>query len=378
MAGENARHARTMTGPGGHRLVRGAVAAAVVALLSLAAGFAPAAGSPRANVYGQTNLVSDIPGVARTTDPNLVNPWGMAAGPQTPVWVSDNGTDVATIYSGAIGGSPLTPVPLVVDIPGGAPTGQVFNPTDSFVVHSGSAAGPALFIFSSESGSITGWNPSVPPPSPSTAAQTAVTTPGAVYKGLAIARTPRGEQLFAANFSAAAIDVFNGRFQRLSRPNAFVDPHIPEGYAPFNVQSIGDRLYVTYAKQDSEKMDDVPGPGHGFVDVFTKQGRLIRRLISHGPLNSPWGLALAPAGFGKFSGALLVGNFGDGRINAFDPDTGRLLGDLRNQDGNPITIDGLWALRFGNGVAGSRRTLLFTAGIADEEHGLLGAIRAVK
>ncbi len=330
------------------------------------------------NDYRQTNLLSDIPGVARNTDPNLVNPWGMAAGPATPIWVSDNGTDVTTLYSGGIAGSQLLPAALVVGIPNGEPTGQVFNPSTDFGVSNGAAHGVPLFIFASESGSITGWNPGVPPPAPSTSAQVGVTVPNAVYKGLAISTGSHGDFLYAANFHAGTIDVFNGSYQLVHRSGDFTDPSLPAGYAPFNIQNIGGRLFVTYAKQDAEKHDDVAGAGHGFVDVFDRHGHLLQRLVSRGALNSPWGLALAPAGFGRFSGDLLVGNFGDGTINAYNPFTGHFAGQLKNEDGNVIAINGLWGLRFGDGVAGSPTTLVFTAGIADEAHGLMGTIEAVK
>jgi uncharacterized protein (TIGR03118 family) len=330
------------------------------------------------NEYRQTNLLSDIPGVARNTDPNLVNPWGMAAGPTTPIWVSDNGTDKTTLYSGAIAGSPLLPAALVVGIPNGEPTGQVFNPSTDFVVSNGAAHGAALFIFASESGSITGWNPGVPAPAPSTSAQVGITVPDAVYKGLAITTGSHGDFLYAANFHSGTIDVFNGSYQLVHRSGSFTDPSLPSGYAPFNIQNIGGRLYVTYAKQDAAKHDDVAGAGHGFVDVFDLRGHLVQRLVSRGQLNSPWGLAIAPSGFGRFSGDLLVGNFGDGTINAYNPNTGHFIGQLKNEDGNVIAINGLWGLRFGNGTAGSATTLVFTAGIADEAHGLMGTIEAVK
>lgn len=336
----------------------------------------PAAATAPDNVYHQVNLVSDIPGVARVTDPHLVNPWGMSSSPSGPLWVSDNGTDVSTIYTGAMNGSALQPVPLVVAIPGGAPTGQVFNGSANFVVHGGGASGPALFIFASEAGLITAWSPGVPPPAPATTAHVVATTPHAVYKGLASADVGSHSFLYAANFSAGTIDVFNGRFQPVHLAGSFHDPNLPAGFAPFNIQNLGGKLYVTYAKQDADKKDDARGPGHGFIDVFDLQGHLVRRLVSRGPLNSPWGLAIAPSGFGRFSQDLLVGNFGDGRINAFDPATGAFRGTLRNEDGVPVAIEGLWGLQFGNASFGTPTTLFFTAGIADEAHGLLGTLEA--
>jgi uncharacterized protein (TIGR03118 family) len=311
--------------------------------------------------------------MARITDPNLVNPWGLAAGPNTPLWVADNGTDLSTVYSGGIDGSAPAIVPLVVRIPGGAPTGIVFNRTDGFVVSGSGASAPARFIFASEAGQITGWSPQVPT---SDEAHPAVTSPGAVYKGLAIFGTGHDVRLYAADFHNARIDVFDEHFDRVKTPGAFVDSDLPDGYAPFNVQELGDRIYVTYAKQDETATDDVPGEGFGFVDVYSPAGKLIKRLISHGKLNAPWGLALAPSHFGEFGGDLLVGNFGDGRINAYNPWSGNFEGRLTDEHGNPIEIDELWALRFGNGTFGTPATLVFTAGIGEEEHGLLGEIVA--
>jgi uncharacterized protein (TIGR03118 family) len=348
--------------------------AALVLPLTLAA---PGAASQPGNAYRQTNLVSDLPGMAELTDPDLVNPWGLAAGPTSPAWVANNGTGKATIYPGFVNGSPIQKAGLVVNIPGGAPTGQVFNPTSGFVVRSGDASGPARFLFNSEAGLVTGWNPGVPPPPPSTEAQVGVSVPDAIYKGLAIASTPDGTFLYGADFYHGRIDVFDSNFNLVHLSGSFSDDEIPPGFAPFNVQTLGGLLYVAYAKQDADREDEVAGPSLGFVDVYDTSGHLLRHLIERGQLNAPWGLALAPAAdFGRFSGALLVGNFGNGRINAYDPETGEFLGRLKYEDGSPIEIDGLWALRFGNGVTGNPTTLLFTAGIDDEHHGLFGAIEA--
>jgi len=334
-----------------------------------AASMAPAAAGALSGSapggYVRTNLVSDVPGKAQVLDPNLVNAWGMAAGPSTPVWVSAADSGVSTLYRGAAGATPVSIVPLVVTIPGGAPTGQVFNTTTGFEVAPGQ---PAAFIFASESGNITAWNPTL-----GTSAATMASTPDAVYKGLALASTSSGSYLYGANFHAGTIDVFDSTFARTTVSGSFTDPNLPVGYAPFNVQEISGSLYVTYAQQDADAHDDVPGLGHGFVDVFTPDGAFVRRLVSQGRLDSPWGLALAPSDFGRFSGALLVGNFGNGRIHAYDPSTGRLLGTL-SANRHPIVIDGLWGLRFGNGVAGNTNSLLFTAGPKDESHGLFGVI----
>jgi uncharacterized protein (TIGR03118 family) len=349
------------------RSLRWLVALAAASALAVV-GVTPAGAHGRPNVYQQRNLVSDIAGVARITDPQLVNPWGLAFGPTTPAWVADNGTDVSTLYSGAVRGSIPVKVPLVVDIPGGAPTGVVFNGGAGFVINGST---PARFIFDSEAGQIVAW-------SPATGAQSMVTTPDAIYKGLAIADTGHGTLLYAANFHAGTIDVFDETFAPVTAPGGFTDRDLPSGFAPFNIQEIGGKLYVAYAQQDADAKDEVAGPGLGFVDVFDTDGHLLKRLVSQGQLDAPWGLALAPRSFGAFGGALLVGNFGDGAINAYDPRSGAFLGQLMNADGNPIVIDGLWALRFGNGTIGTPRTLLFTAGIADEAHGIFGSIEAGK
>jgi uncharacterized protein (TIGR03118 family) len=328
--------------------------------------------------FNQRNLVADTPGVAEQTDPNLVNAWGLAFGPATPAWVADNGMDVATLYRGATDATPATSiVPLVVSIPGGAPTGLVYNGGDGFVVHSGAASGPALFLFSSEAGVISGWNAAVPPPPPSMDAQVAVTVPGAIFKGLAIADTKDGPRLYATDFHNARVDVWDDTFAPAGKPGAFTDRKVPKGFAPFGIQTVaGKFVVVTYAKQDADAEDDVAGPGLGVVDVYDTQGNLLRRFARGGPLNAPWGIALAPKDFGRASGDLLIGNFGDGRINAFDPRRGRFEGALRDKHGRKLEIDGLWALEFGNGVIGNPNTLLFTAGPDDESHGLFGAITA--
>ena len=248
-------------------------------------GAASAGGHSHGHTFQQRNLVSDIGGVARITDRNIVNPWGLAAGPTTPLWVADNGTDVSTLYSGAVNGSIPTIVPLVVSIPGGAPTGIVFNPTSGFVVRNGPASAPAAFIFDSEAGKLTAWSPRVPP---TTQAQTVASTPGAIYKGLAIASTRKhGTLLYAADFHGAKIDVFDDAFRPLTLPGAFVDRGLPAGYAPFNIQELGGRLYVAYAKQDADAEDEVAGAGLGFVDVYDTKGRLLKRLVSQGNLNAP-------------------------------------------------------------------------------------------
>jgi uncharacterized protein (TIGR03118 family) len=321
--------------------------------------------------YVQTNLVSDIPGLALHTDPQLQNPWGMSFGATSPFWVSDNGTGVATLYNG-LGVKQA----LVVTIPGagggaGVPTGQVFNNTGAFALGNGANAN---FIFASESGTISGWN--------GTAGTMALTkidnsAAGASYKGLAIAGSGASARLYAANFGTGTVDVFDGSFAPMTLPGAFVDPTLPAGFAPFNVQNIGGSIVVTYALRDPASGDDIAGPGNGVVDVYDQSGVLLRHLATDDVLNSPWGVALAPASFGPFGGALLVGNFGDGTIHAYDFFTGTLLGQMTDVGGAPIVNDGLWALAFGNNSSTSNpNALYFTAGLDDEEHGLFGTITA--
>ena len=321
--------------------------------------------------YRQRNLVADEPGHAAATDPNLVNAWGLSFGPSTPAWIADNGTDVSTLYSGATApGTGTNTLPLVVKIPKGAPTGTVYNGGDAFKID-GIAS---RFLFASEAGVISGWNSAF-----GTDARTAATAAGAIFKGLAIASTAAGPRLYATDFHNGRVDVWDGAFAPAGRPGAFTDPHLPQGFAPFGIQAVGGRLVVTYAKQDAAATDDVHGHGLGFADLYDTSGTLLRRLVSRGPLDAPWGIAQAPRHFGRASGDLLIGNFGDGRINAFNPRSGRFEGPLRRGDhGRSIRIDGLWALEFGNGTIGTPRTLLFTAGPGDESHGLFGAITAAK
>jgi uncharacterized protein (TIGR03118 family) len=358
---------------------------ALTAVTALVGAGAAAAHPHHAAGFRQINLVSDQPGVAHLMDPDLVNAWGLSASPGTdtapgsPLWVSDNGTDATTLYAGA--SSTWVSKVLSIHVTSGAPTGQVFN-TDStgFVVSdaAGSSA-PARFLFDSENGGIDGWNPAVGATggTNSTVTEVAVRNgANAVYKGLAIAQASDGHTyLYAANFRSGRVEAYDDTFTPVELSGGlFVDPRIPAGYAPFNVQELAGRLYVTYAKQDATLKDDVAGRGHGFVDVFTTDGAFVRRLVTRGVLNSPWGLALAPAGFGPIGGALLVGNFGDGRINAFNPTSGAYEGQLRGVGGHPLVIDGLWGLRFGNGNAAKTGELLFSAGPDDESHGLLGKI----
>jgi len=333
--------------------------------------------------YKQVNLVSDIEGLAAVTDPNLVNPWGVAFSSTSPFWVSDNGTGVSTLYNGE-----GTPIPLIVTIPPpsgstdtSTPTGTVFNGPAGFVVSKDGTSAPAFFIFDTEDGTISGWSPTVDLHNAVLVVDNSQpggvdgSTEGAVYKGLAIAQTGNGSFIYANNFRDGIVEMYDADFHFVG---SFTDPDLPPRYAPFGIRNIDGQLYVTFAEQGEGKKDDVAGRGHGFVDVFDTSGHLLRRFVSRGRLNSPWGLALAPANFGKFSGALLIGNFGDGRINAYDPVSGRFLGNLRNQHGQALSIDGLWTITFGNGgFAGSPNELFFTAGINDEADGLFGKLQSL-
>jgi uncharacterized protein (TIGR03118 family) len=317
------------------------------------------------NNFSQTNLVSDIPGLAKTTDPDLVNPWGVSFGPTSPFWVSDNGTGLATLYDGA--GNKLG---LVVTIPNGGlsahPTGQVFNSTSAF--------NNDRFIFATEDGTIAGWRGALG----TTAEILAPNSVDAVYKGLAIVTIGFNSYLYATDFHNNRITVLPSSGAPPLTGN-FTDPSLPAGYAPFNIQNIDGKLYVTYAVQDGAKHDDVSGSGHGIVDVFDTNGNFLGRLVTGGKLNSPWGMAVAPMGFGGFGGDLLIGNFGDGIINAYNPSTGSWIAQLDGTDGKPIVNLGLWDLTFGNGGSGgSTSDLYFTAGIPGdgmvEDHGLFGSI----
>jgi uncharacterized protein (TIGR03118 family) len=343
---------------------------ALVLVVTLCGSPARAAGGG----YQQRNLVSDGSVPAAHTDHNLINPWGIVFSPNGPVWVANNGTGVSTLYDGQ-----GVPQPLVVIIPAPDstepenPTGIVFNDSMDFVVSQGGASGPAAFLFASENGTIAGRSPMVDRTKAILAVDNSPT--GAIYKGLALAANGTAKFLYATDFHHNKIDVFDAQFQPATLAGTFTDPDLPAGFAPFGIRNLNGDLYVTYAQQDEDKKDDVPGKGLGLVDVFDANGRLIRRFASGGTLNAPWGLALAPADFGRFSNRLLVGNFGDGRINAFDLATGRFLGRLRGPDGRLLTIDGLWGISFGNGVAQQpANVLFFAAGPNDETQGLYGRI----
>ncbi len=326
-----------------------------------------------ATAYVQHNLISDIPNFADHTDPNLVNPWGISFSATGPFWISDFGTGLTTVYTSDGDIRPLVvkiALPPGVSHPAGI-TGQIENPTKGFVVN----GSPSTFIFATAEGTISGWNGAS---GTSSVLMVDNSSSGAVYKGLAIATLSSGAYIYAANFHSGQIDVFDSKFAATKLSGSFTDPALPAGFAPFNIQNLGGVLYVTYAKQDSNRFNDVAGPGNGFVDAFDTSGNLQQRVVSNGPLNSPWGIQIAPASFGIYSNALLVGNFGDGFIHAFDVKTGALLGQLQDSAGKPIKIDGLWGLQFGNGGSGGDRdALYFSAGISGQTHGLFGCLLAI-
>jgi uncharacterized protein (TIGR03118 family) len=360
--------------------------------LLLAAGCALVGARADAQHYTQTNLVSDQSGAA-VLDANLKNPWGLSRSSTSPWWVANNGTGTSTLYNGSTG----APAALIVTVPpisgsgDGVPTGTVFNFTSGFELTPGN---PARFLFVTEDGTISGWNPAVDP----THAVIKARNRDAVYKGAAIALRNGAPYLYVANFAGRRIDVFDSRFHRVTLAGAadaedrrlgdedishggprFQDERVPRGFAPFNVQNVGGRLFVTFAKRDPATNDDVKGAGLGYVDVFSAGGRLLQR-FEHGDwMNAPWGVALAPGDFGAFSHNVLVGQFGSGEIAAFDAVSGEFLGRMREATTQAtLKIDGLWALSFGNGAAaGPLNSLFFTAGLDEEAHGLFGSLTAV-
>src|SRR6516162_5462025 len=374
-------------------IAAGVLAIAAGTLITIGAAVAPAGASPpdgHNSAFVRVNLVSNQPGVAPLTDTDLVNAWGLAASPGTdqapgsPLWVSDNGSDKATLYNNGTA-TTVSKVGLTVDVTGAAPTGQVFNtdtnPNDFVVTDANGHSGRALFIFDTENGTIDGWSPGVGVASgatpPSKVTEVARDNgANAVYKGLAIAQASDGHTyLYATNFRSGRVEAYDSTFTPVELPGGlFVDPKLPTGYGPFGIQEIGGQLYVSFAEQDAALHDDVAGQGNGFVDVFTNDGAFVKRLITRGQLNSPWGLALAPSGFGNFGGDLLVGNFGDGHINVYKLNNGARVGHLRQPNRRPIVIDGVWGLQFGNGNAAKTGELLFSAGPNHESNGLLGKI----
>jgi len=336
----------------------------------LALGLAAATASAQ-NAFIQHNLVSDLPGLADHTDANLVNPWGISFSGGSPFWISDNGTGLSTLYNGA--GVPNARV-VTVPPPGGgtppsAPTGTVWNGSADFKINGATC----LFLFDTEDGTISGWASSF---GNNAALKIDNSADSAVYKGMAIGSTNGTNYIYATDFHNNQVLMIDGNWNTIK---TFTDPGLPAGYAPFGIQNIGGNLYVTFALQDAEKHDDVGGPGNGYVDVFDLDGNLVKQLIAGGALNSPWGLAMAPSGFGSFGGDLLVGNFGDGQINVYSPSTGAWIDSINDTTGHPISEPGLWAIAFGNGgQGGSTNILYFTAGIAGpdsvEDHGLFASV----
>jgi len=382
-----------------YQLIRQLGATAVIAILTSSIAVAHEEDSRgERDAYAVTPLVSNLPGHAAMQDAILRNGWGVAFTPAgSPFWVNDNATGCSTLYDGV--GTKVTILQVSIPLPGNivpagscqpgdpnkpanpapaAPTGIVWNPSASFLVPGTKIA--ALFIFATEDGTLSAWAGGLNP------AENAViaadeSMSGAVYKGLAFAVNAKGAFLFATNFNKGSVDVFgpngtDGMFTKVTLDGNFTDPEIPPGYAPFNIANVDGDLFVTYAKQDDQKHDDVAGPGHGFVDVFDTDGHLIRRFESRGRLNSPWGIARASFAFGPYSGKILIGNFGDGHINVFNND-GTLVDQLEDLHGKPLVIDGLWTLTLGGGRNSSPDTLYFTAGPNKETNGLFGTIKPI-
>lgn len=343
--------------------------------------------------YAETNLASNLPGTVQTVDQNLVNPWGLSHGLFGPWWISDNNAGSASVYTGA--GTSVSP-PITVPTPtastGGTPTGNATNILSFipwfFRIHEGSNVGPSNVLFSTEDGTILGWNKQVDSNKAVVAVDRSTASDaqgdvGAVYKGVALGFSNFRPYVYATNFRFGTVEMFDSNFNLV---RSFTDPQLSstcpvtgQCYAPFGIQNIGNKLYVSFALQQADKHDDQAGNGNGFVDVFNTDGTLEKRLIAHGALNSPWGLAMAPHDFGTFSNDLLVGNFGDGMIHAYNPNDGTLVGTLDTQQGAPLHIDGLWGLAFGNGFqAGRSNELFFTAGLNNEANGLFGKITEVE
>ena len=323
--------------------------------------------SAQTTAYQQTNLVSDISGSAAHTDPLLINPWGIAFQPGQPFWVAANNSGFSQQYDAS--GTPQAPASVMIPPPAGSsasstPTGMVYNTTSVFA--------PAQFIFATEDGTISTW---YPPNNASAVLALDHSKQGAVYKGLAIIEpTSSAAYLAVANFNSGKVETYTTGFNLVAPGGTFTDPNLPAGYAPFNVQPIGNQVFVTYALQDSAKHDPLNAAGNGIVDIFNPDGTFVKRFASNGALNSPWGVVQASADFGQFSNDILIGNFGDGLINVFDPATGNALGQIQDSSGTPIANGSLWALVFGSGGTGDPNTLYFSAGLTNEQHGLFGAI----
>jgi uncharacterized protein (TIGR03118 family) len=363
--------------------------AAATGFLALASGSAFAADADDRTAYIRTDLLSNVQNLVQPKDLSLQNAWGVANAPGGPLWVSDNGDGLSTLYDGNGAKVNLT---VTIPLPAGraappaaAPTGMVWNPTTAFTITAGTTTAPATFIFDTEDGTISAWNATVDPVAGGKSTATLVVDnsgKGAVYKGLAFGTNVHGNFLFATNFAAGTVEVYNSTFALTTLDGSFSDPDIPAGFAPFGIHNIDNNLYVTYAKQNAQKNDVIAGAGLGFVDVFTTDGVLIKRFASRGTLNAPWGVERATADFGQFSGDILIGNFGEegnfaGWINAFSGGNDNdFLGPLQDASGKPVAIDGLWSIAFGTFLNADADTLYFTAGPNQQQNGRFGRIVA--
>jgi uncharacterized protein (TIGR03118 family) len=331
-----------------------------------------------ASFYNQVDLVSDNGVAGSRTDANLVNGWGLAHSPTGPWWVSSAAQGLSIAYDGAGAlAAPNVSIPHAAGVTLSSPTGAIANDSRGFKISSNGVSAPSEYIFVTEDGAISGWSPNVDPTHAILTVDNSAS--GAVYKGGAIGVRDGGQFFFAADFHNGRVDIFDRNFSPVAHKRlAFRDTSLPAGYAPFNITNIGGQLYINYALQDADAHDDVAGPRHGFIDVFNTDGSLVRRFASRGSLDSPWGTVQAPHDFGLFSDDILVGNFGNGKISAFNH-RGRFMGFVGGSDGNPVEIPGLWGLGFGNGAtAGPTNTLFFAAGPDDESHGLFGTLTVGK
>jgi uncharacterized protein (TIGR03118 family) len=348
----------------------GVVSAALVACTPLAASAHGPSQSHGHNPEGVVahNVISSTKGEADLTDPTLGNMWGLAEGPDSSVWASNQAGSTSIILRGGVNNTPFTQVKPSITIPD-SPSGQVFNGTKGFVVPG--STDPARFIIAGLGGSITAWNAG-------TAAVPVAHTDTAEYTGITIVDSHNGPEIAATDFHNNRVDVFDSKFRKIST-REFQDRNLPKGYAPFNVQEIGNDVFVTYGLQDANKMIDVPGAGHGFVDEFNTNGQLERRIASRGTLSSPWGAVMAPRSWGKYAGKLLIGNLGDGHINVFDPHNGRAMGQLTDTKGKPVVIPGLWGLIVGNDNSGGSDAIWYAGGAtaATPAHGVVGTLHFV-
>jgi len=342
-------------------------AASVMALSLLLLVTVPASAAS----YTLTVLTADQTGVAPNTDPNLVNPWGMSFSPTGPFWTSDKGTGKSTLYdSNGVPQSLVVTIPPATGTGKGQPTGTVFNGSTDFVITRNGKSGPASFLFCTSDGTISGWNATVSP-----AKAVIAFSNGGTYFGMEIANNGTANFLYALDFFNAKVVVLDRTFTPVTLAGNFTDPNLPSGWAPYNIRNINGQLFIAYAKQNAAKKDSVHGPGLGIVDIFDLNGNFIKRLVTMGKLNAPWGLAQAPATFGKFANDLLVGNLGDGKITAYDPNTGAIKGQLSDSTGTALVIPGLWAITFGNGgQGGSVDILYFAAGPTSYKHGWFGTV----